>query len=231
MKCSWVVICVASVFMRSPCASCSIGKRSLMPSTVGDGYGTQLRNMTPVTNHNIGFLNNVFFFFFFFCKSSALYTFIDCTSNSEDPFDIYYGCRLLITASFSECELRSSRAQNVGEVSAYWSCVQFSGLFSTSPIMHLICPPKFCRSSSFNFSWDGCNTQEKRKTKVMQFFFGGGVGNKVHYGRCARGECGNESRPGVRLVEKLATPLDPPPVLCGLSHVLGSSSQKQLTWC
>ena len=63
---SWVVICVASVFMRSPCASCSIGKRNLMPSTVGDGYGTQLRNMTPVTNHNIGFLNNVFFFFFFF---------------------------------------------------------------------------------------------------------------------------------------------------------------------
>ena len=38
----------------------------------------------------------------------------------------------------------------------------------TSPIMHLICPPKFCISIVFNFSWDGCNTQEKWKTKVMQ---------------------------------------------------------------
>ena len=46
----------------------------------------------------------------------------------------------------------------------------------TSPIMHLICPPKLCISIVFNFSWDGCNTtQEKRKT------------NKVHYGRCASG--------------------------------------------
>ena len=27
--------------------------------------------------------------------------------------------------------------------------------------MHLICPPKFCISIVFNFSWDGCNTQEK----------------------------------------------------------------------
>ena len=35
-------------------------------------------------------------------------------------------------------------------------------------IMHLICPPKFCISIVFNFSWDGCNTQEKRKTKVIQ---------------------------------------------------------------
>ena len=28
----------------------------------------------------------------------------------------------------------------------------------TSPIMHLICPPKFCVSIVFNFSWDGSNT-------------------------------------------------------------------------
>ena len=27
--------------------------------------------------------------------------------------------------------------------------------------MHLICPQKFCISIVFNFSWDGCNTQEK----------------------------------------------------------------------
>ena len=41
-----------------------------------------------------------------------------------------------------------------------------------SPIMHLIGPPKFCISIVFNFSWDGCNTQEKWKTKVMQNFGG-----------------------------------------------------------
>ena len=38
----------------------------------------------------------------------------------------------------------------------------------TSPIMHLICPPKFCISIVFNFSLDSCNTQEKWKTKVIQ---------------------------------------------------------------
>ena len=31
----------------------------------------------------------------------------------------------------------------------------------TSPIMYLICPPKFCISIIFNLSWDGCNIQEK----------------------------------------------------------------------
>ena len=38
----------------------------------------------------------------------------------------------------------------------------------TFPVMHHICPPKFCVGTVFNFSWDGCNTQEKWKTKVMQ---------------------------------------------------------------
>ena len=41
---------------------------------------------------------------------------------------------------------------------------------STFPIMHLICPqPEFCRSIVFNFSWDGCNTQEKiqRLCKIL----------------------------------------------------------------
>ena len=36
-----------------------------------------------------------------------------------------------------------------------------------------------------NFSWDGCNTQEKWKTKVMQNL--GEGGDKVHYGICASG--------------------------------------------
>ena len=30
----------------------------------------------------------------------------------------------------------------------------------TFPIVHHICPPKFYISMVFNFSWDGCNTQE-----------------------------------------------------------------------
>jgi len=38
----------------------------------------------------------------------------------------------------------------------------------TSPIMHLICHPIICISIVFHFSWDGCNTQEKWKRKVMQ---------------------------------------------------------------
>ena len=54
---------------------------------------------------------------------------------------------------------------------------------STFPIMRLICSPpprprtpskkKVCISIVFSFSWDGYNTQEKWKTKVMQIFWGG----------------------------------------------------------
>ena len=46
--------------------------------------------------------------------------------------------------------------------------------------MHLVYPPKFCISIVFSLSWDGCNTREKWKTKVLKkiffFFFGGGEG-------------------------------------------------------
>ena len=53
-------------------------------------------------------------------------------------------------------------------------------------------PPQILHKHCFIFSWDGCNTQEKRKTKVMQFLGGrGGGANKVHYGRCARRHIGN----------------------------------------
>ena len=43
--------------------------------------------------------------------------------------------------------------------------------------MHLI-----CTSIVFNFSWDGCNCQEKWKAKVLQFFFFffGGGGALLH---------------------------------------------------
>ena len=49
----------------------------------------------------------------------------------------------------------------------------------------LMCRPKFCVSVVFNFSQDGCNIQEKWKTKKK---FGGA--NEVHYGRRASGEYG-----------------------------------------
>ena len=52
--------------------------------------------------------------------------------------------------------------------------VKGHGLYaiSTFPIMHLTCPPKFCISIVFDFSWDGCNTQEKWKTKLLRNFGG-----------------------------------------------------------
>ena len=57
-----------------------------------------------------------------------------------------------------------------------------------------ICPQKNCISIVFNFSWDGCNSQEKWKTKVMPTFLGGGgwgvesgCANKVNYGKCGSG--------------------------------------------
>ena len=34
--------------------------------------------------------------------------------------------------------------------------------------MHLVRPPKFCITIVFDFSWDGCNTQEKLVTMVKQ---------------------------------------------------------------
>ena len=36
----------------------------------------------------------------------------------------------------------------------------------TSPKMHLVCPPQFCISIVFNFSWVDCNTQEMCKWRV-----------------------------------------------------------------
>ena len=55
----------------------------------------------------------------------------------------------------------------------------------TSPIIHLVWLPKFCKSIILCFSWDHCYTQEKSKTKVMQSF---GWANKVYYRRYANGE-------------------------------------------
>ena len=53
-------------------------------------------------------------------------------------------------------------------------------------LMHLICPPKFCITFFFHFSWVLQPSQKKLKTVLMQ-----NVGDtfKVHYGRCASGVC------------------------------------------
>ena len=51
-------------------------------------------------------------------------------------------------------------------------------------------PPKFCVSIVFNFSWDGCNTREKWKTKVMQ-----NLGGQI---RCIMGDVQEANRPFYR---------------------------------
>ena len=42
----------------------------------------------------------------------------------------------------------------------------------TSPIIHLVCPPKFCITFDFHFSWVLKPSQEKLKTMLMQNFGG-----------------------------------------------------------
>ena len=56
-------------------------------------------------------------------------------------------------------------------------------------------PPKEFRISIvFNFSWEGCNTQEKWKPEAMQNLGAGQGANKVHcYGRCASSEINRHS--------------------------------------
>ena len=57
----------------------------------------------------------------------------------------------------------------------------------TSPMMRLLCLPKFCIRIIFNFSWDGRNIQEKWKTtwKVMKNLGGWGGGGHI---RCFMGD-------------------------------------------
>ena len=52
-----------------------------------------------------------------------------------------------------------------------------------NPILHLVCPAKFCISIVFDFSWGLLKYPgKKRNTKVNAKYFGA---NKVYYGRCA----------------------------------------------
>ena len=63
----------------------------------------------------------------------------------------------------------------------------------TSPLMHLIPPPKKKKLPTFvfHFSWVLQLSQEKLKTMLCKILVGGGGGgaNKVHYGRPASGLC------------------------------------------
>ena len=54
----------------------------------------------------------------------------------------------------------------------------------TSPIMHLICSPKFCITFVFSFLMGITVFSRKLKTMLLQKFWGA---NKVHYGKCASG--------------------------------------------
>ena len=55
------------------------------------------------------------------------------------------------------------------------------------PIIHLVCPPKFCRSIAFSFSWNDCNIQEEGEmgNKGYVEFWGA---NKVLHGGCGNGD-------------------------------------------
>ena len=60
------------------------------------------------------------------------------------------------------CQPRSTKIWRCLEVLAFATC--------TSPIVHLICPPKFCIAFVFHFSWVLQPSQEELKTTLMQNF-------------------------------------------------------------
>ena len=85
----------------------------------------------------------------------------------------------------STAEVASAKQQNV----------LFKKNTPTPPPPHPPPPPYVCISIIFNLSWNHCHTFEKQKTTVIESFFGGGgVANKVYYGRCANGELENHER-------------------------------------
>ena len=76
-----------------------------------------------------------------------------------------------VNATFTRSAKRA-RSTRRGEKKIYATC--------TSPVKHLICPPKFCTTFVFHFSWVLQPSQEKLKTMLMQNF-GGQI-------RCIMGE-------------------------------------------
>ena len=55
---------------------------------------------------------------------------------------------------------------------------------STFPMMHLICPPKFCITFVFHFFWVLQLPKRNRKHCLCEFL---GGANKVHCGECGSG--------------------------------------------
>ena len=98
------------------------------------------------------------------------------------------------TRSFAKCFrdyilLWASESAKVLFGEPVYVVVQFCSCATcTSPILHLICPAKFCTSIVFNFSWDSFNTQEKwNEKKKKKGYPKVWEANKVLYGRCASG--------------------------------------------
>ena len=77
-------------------------------------------------------------------------------------------CHDVLTSTCT-CQPRSTKIWRCLEVFAFATC--------TSPITHLICPPKFCIAFVFHFSWVLKLSQEELKTMLMQNF---GEQNEVH---------------------------------------------------
>ena len=70
-------------------------------------------------------------------------------------------------------------------LSSFRTCLCELAAISTSPIINLVCPPRFCITFVFHFSRVLQSFQYKLERLLMQKL--GGT-NKVHYRRCANGE-------------------------------------------
>ena len=77
-----------------------------------------------------------------------------------------YGCPASL---FIDTLIRDTGAASTSQLSI---CMDNNYATSTFPIMHLICPPKFCITFVFHFSWVLQPSQEKLKTMLMQNFGG-----------------------------------------------------------
>jgi len=79
--------------------------------------------------------------------------------------------------------------------------------------MHLVYPPKFCKTIVFNFSWNNYNTQEKFETMVMQNL----RERKVPYGLCENGELNRWYFLGALTTTEVSMHRHPTTVFCKIS--------------
>jgi len=79
---------------------------------------------------------------------------------------------LKITAG--QCTMSGQDDNFSGQTTSFLLVISFDRSLTiyTSPIIHLVCPPKFCVGVVLNFSWDDSMSQEKLKTMLMQGFWG-----------------------------------------------------------